>query len=86
MVKMEDQQFEVEGKTFKCVECETEIEVVAVTDTPRPVTCEKCETEYFIVKNDAGGLMVTVNTASEPDVITQNEANLEEEDTENPNE
>ena len=81
---MERMQFDAEGNSFKCVECEDTLSVKVVEKKPRPVTCAECGTEYQVVKNPQGGLSVTVMTESEPELATHAEEDLEENYEEDP--
>ena len=76
---MEHEQFETENNTFKCLECGTRIKVEVAEKKPRPISCPECGTDYTVMKNDKGGLSVTVHTESEPELITEIEEDLEEE-------
>ncbi len=76
---MENIQFDVDEKSFECIECQNIIHVEVAQKNPRPITCEECGTVYQVAKNEKGGLSVTVITRSEPDVISQGEEELEEE-------
>jgi len=76
---MENMQFDIDEKSFECVECQSIIHVGVVQKKPRPITCEECGTVYNIVKNEKGGISVTAITRSEPDIISQTEEELEEE-------
>ncbi len=76
---MENMQFDVDGKSFECVECGSIIEVVVAEKKPRPITCEECGTEYEVAKNLEGGLSVTVITKSEPELVEKEEEELEDE-------
>ena len=76
---MEREQFDVENNKFHCVECNKRISVEVAENKPRPVTCPDCGTVYSVSKNNKGGLSVTMQTESEPELITESEENLEEE-------
>ena len=76
---MENIQFDVDGKSFECIECQGIVHAEVVQNKPRPITCAECGTVYNVAKNEKGGLSVTVITRSEPDVISQEEEELEEE-------
>jgi len=76
---MEHEQFETENNTFKCLECGTRIKVEVAEKKPRPISCPECGTDYTVMKNDKGGLSVTVHTESEPELITESEEELEDE-------
>src|SRR3989338_9789019 len=76
---MENIQFDVDENSFECVECQGIIRVEVAQKKPRPITCVECGTVYNVAKNEKGGLSVTVITRSEPDVISQEEEELEEE-------
>ena len=76
---MENIQFDVDSKSFECVECQGIIRIGIVQNKPKPITCAECGTVYNVAKNEKGGASVTVITRSEPDVITQEEEELEEE-------
>lgn len=78
---MENYTFETEENAFRCVECDERIKVEELQGEPRPVSCEKCGTTYNVAKSPEGeGMTVEVLTQSEPDVISQEETNLEEND------
>ena len=78
---MENYTFETDENAFRCVECSERIKVDKVQDEPRPVSCERCGTTYNVAKSPEGeGMTVEVLTRSEPDVITEEEKNLEEND------
>lgn len=81
---MENMQFDVDGKSFECIECGSIIQVNVAEKKPRPVTCEECGTEYEVAKNPEGGLSVTVITKSEPELVEKEEEELEEEFEEDP--
>ncbi|HLD83343.1 MAG TPA: hypothetical protein VI979_00630 [archaeon] len=85
---MENVQFKSETNSFQCRECEKNISVSSVSvDVARTVTCEKCGTEYEVLKRKSGpGLEIMMKTASETDAESAEEAELEEEDEENPEE
>jgi DNA-directed RNA polymerase subunit RPC12/RpoP len=76
---MEHEQFETESNAFKCVECSRRIKVEVAEARPRPIGCPECGIEYTVTKNKKGGLSVTVHTESAPELITENEEDLEEE-------
>lgn len=76
---MENIQFDVDENSFECVECQSIIRVEVAQKKPRPMTCIECGTVYSIVKNEKGGLSVTVITKSEPEIATHVEEELEEE-------
>lgn len=76
---MEHEQFDTDNNAFKCVECSTRIKVEAAEKKPRTISCPECGTDYNVVKNNKGGLSVTVLTESEPELITEVEEDLEEE-------
>ncbi|HIG97214.1 MAG TPA: hypothetical protein HA230_02610 [Candidatus Aenigmarchaeota archaeon] len=79
---MENYTFETEDNAFHCVECEERIKVDVVQKEPRPVSCEKCGIAYLVAKSPEGlGMTVEVLTKSEPDIISEEEKNLEEEDS-----
>ncbi len=76
---MENYTFETDENAFRCVECNERIKVELVQKHPRPVSCEKCGTEYLVAKSpESEGMTVEVITKSEPDIITEEEKNLEE--------
>ncbi|HLC77096.1 MAG TPA: hypothetical protein VJH04_02735 [archaeon] len=78
---MDNYSFDTEENAFRCVECDNRIKVGLVQKEPRPVSCEKCGTVYNVVKSPEGaGMSVEVVTKSEPDVISEDEKNLEEND------
>lgn len=78
---MENYTFETDDNAFRCVECEERIKVDVVQKEPRPISCEKCGTTYLVAKSPEGlGMTVEVLTKSEPDVISENEKNQEEND------
>ena len=83
---MENMQFKSDTNEFECVECQDKIKVEYTDpDTARTVTCEKCGTEFDVLKRTSGpGLEILLKTATEPDVVSTQEAELEEEDIENP--
>ncbi|MBS3054565.1 MAG: hypothetical protein J4431_03445 [Candidatus Aenigmarchaeota archaeon] len=85
---MENIQFKSDSDSFECRECEKKISVAkASISDPRPVSCEKCGTEYEVLKRKSGpGLEIMMRTASETDAESAEEAELEEEDEENPEE
>ncbi len=76
---MENIQFDTDENSFECVECQNIIRVEVAQQKPRPITCEECGTVYHVTKKEGGGLSVTVITKSEPDIISQEEEELEEE-------
>lgn len=76
---MENYTFETNDNTFRCVECEERIKVDVVQKEPRPVSCEKCGITYIVAKSPEGmGMTVEVVTKSEPDIVSEEEKNLEE--------
>ena len=78
---MENYSFETEDNAFRCVECDERIKVEKVQKEPRPVSCETCGTVYNVAKSPEGeGMTVEVVTKSEPDLISEEEKNLEEND------
>ncbi|MFA4819855.1 MAG: hypothetical protein WC613_02740 [Candidatus Aenigmatarchaeota archaeon] len=78
---MENYTFETDDDAFRCVECDERIKVDVVQKAPRPVSCEICGTAYLVAKSPEGqGMTVEVLTKSEPDVISEEEKNLEEDD------
>ncbi|MBS3051019.1 MAG: hypothetical protein J4400_02635 [Candidatus Aenigmarchaeota archaeon] len=78
---MQNYSFETDENAFRCVECNERIKVEKVQSEPRPVSCEKCGTEYLVAKSPGGeGMTVEVVTKSEPDLATEEEKNLEEND------
>lgn len=80
---MENYTFETDTNAFHCVECDDRIKVERVQSEPRPVSCEKCGTEYNVAKSPEGeGMTVQVITKSEPDLITEEEKNLEQDNEE----
>ena len=81
---MERLQFEIDGNSFKCVECDQAITVEKIEQKPRPISCEGCGTEYRVSKSMAGGMAVTVVTESEPEVVTHSEEEVEDEWQEDP--
>ena len=78
---MENYTFETDENAFRCVECSERIKVGVVQKEPRPLSCEKCGTAYLVAKSpENDGMTVEVLTRSEPDVISEEEKNLEEND------
>ena len=78
---MDNYSFDTEENAFRCVECDHRIKVDRIGDSPRSVPCEKCGTVYNVAKSPEGaGMSVEVITRSEPDVISEEEKNLEEND------
>ena len=78
---MENYTFETDENALRCVECDERIKVEILQNDPRPVSCEKCGTVYNVAKSPEGeGMTVEVMTQSEPDVISEEEKNLEEND------
>ena len=79
---MQNYSFETDTNAFHCIECDDRIKVERVENEPRPVSCEKCGTEYMVAKSPEGeGMTVEVVTKSEPDLITEEEK-LAEQDNE----
>ncbi len=78
---MEDQVFETDENAFHCIQCNDRIKVEIVQKEPRPLTCEKCSTEYLVGKGVGGGLTVEVVTKSEPDIVTEEQKIAEEENS-----
>jgi Zn finger protein HypA/HybF involved in hydrogenase expression len=52
--------FETDENKFECVECGRIIKVGFAQETPRPITCEECGTEYSVTKGLGSGLAVSV--------------------------
>lgn len=77
---MENYTFETDENAFRCVECDERIKVDVVQKEPRPVSCEKCGTEYLVAKSPESGMTVEVVTKSEPDAFTEAEKHVEEGD------
>jgi NAD-dependent SIR2 family protein deacetylase len=88
MMSMDNMQFKSDTNEFECIECQDTIKVeYADPDKPRTVSCDKCGTEFDVLKRTSGpGLQILLKTASEPDEVSMHEAELEEEDVENPEE
>lgn len=79
---MQNYSFETDENAFRCVECNERIKVERVQKEPRPISCEKCGTEYHVAKSPEGeGMTVEVVTKSEPDLVTEEEK-LAEQDNE----
>jgi len=86
---MENMQFHIEDNKFECVECGNIIEISEQfiesiesdpDQKPLPLTCDECGTEYLIALDPTGpGLIATVKTSSEPELISETERELEEE-------
>ncbi len=76
---MDNLTFETEHSAFHCVECNELIRVTIAETEPRPISCEKCNIVYMVSKKGSG-LTVMVVTESEPDIISEEERNLEEND------
>jgi DNA-directed RNA polymerase subunit RPC12/RpoP len=76
---MDNLTFETEYKAFHCMECNELIRVDIAETEPRPISCERCNIVYMVSKK-GNGLSVTVVTDSEPDIIAEEERNLEEND------
>lgn len=78
---MEDYSFETDDNAFHCIGCNERIKVEVVQREPRPITCEKCETTYLVAKSPEGeGMTVEVVTKSEPDAVSLDEQNIEEDE------
>ena len=75
---MDNYSFDTDHNAFHCVECNELIRVEIAESAPRPITCDKCETVFMVAKKPEGGLSVQVMTESEPDVISEDERNMEE--------
>lgn len=75
---MENISFDTDYRKFKCVECGEKISIDAVSEQIRTMTCEKCGIEYLVARNKDGGLTVTLRTESEPELVVEEEKNLEE--------
>lgn len=78
VIFMENVSFDTDYNRFKCVECGEKITVEKASDHVRTMTCEKCGTEYLVARNEEGGLTITVRTASEPELVVEEEKNMEE--------
>ncbi len=85
---MENIQFKSDSNEFECVECQKKIKVEVINpNVARTITCEKCGTEFEMLKRTSGpGLEILLKTTTEPDPVSIHEAELEEEDVENPDE
>lgn len=80
---MQNYSFETDTNAFHCVECNERIKVDLVQNEPRPVSCEKCGTEYNVAKSPEGeGMTVEVVTKSEPELIEMEEKNAEQDNEE----
>lgn len=86
---MNGEQFETDRYEFECLICGNNIKVNPAflsddADNPEEqtinVTCSKCGTEYLVGKKEFGdGLIVTMVEGSEPELVEEEERNLEEE-------
>ena len=75
---MENTQFDADGKSFNCVECNGKVSALVLENKPRPLTCKGCGTVYHVAKNPMGGMAVTVVTRSESEAMEHEEDEMED--------
>jgi len=89
---MENLQFHVDKNKFNCVECGDVIKIPpklikAIENDPEeralPITCKSCGTEYEVgIDPEGAGLIVTVETTSESELLEEEEMEFEDEEEE----